>query len=203
MHLPLAHMHLVTRCEWQVGKRLARLMFPRRTRAKQRSVYWRDISEPLRGLLGQDRLDYCLSSLCYMLPRARLTDGQNNSSNGIKLTQLTAVITLLPWYQQKRRLLAFPVFTDTHRVKTSIQTRTHDFFPTKSWRRNCTDPLNSQLVFHVLTPSFTPTYATHISCDVVSTRCASPARLWTRLIQSNWFSLRADFTSLFVCATCH
>lgn len=77
-------------------------------------MYWRDISEPLRGLLGRDRLDYCLSSLCYTLPRARLTDGQNNSSNGIKLTQLTAVITLLPWYQQKRRLLAFPVFTHTH-----------------------------------------------------------------------------------------
>lgn len=51
------------------------------------------ISEPLRGLVKLDQLDYGLSSMSYSLSRARLTDGENNSSNGIKLTLLPAVIT--------------------------------------------------------------------------------------------------------------
>lgn len=165
MHLPLAHMHLVTRCEWQVGKRLARLMFPRRTRAKQRSVYWRDISEPLRGLLGQDRLDYCFSSLCYMLPRARLTDGQNNSSNGIKLTQLTAVITLLPWYQQKRRLLAFPVFTDTHTESKPQFKQGHMIFFPQSPGGETVPTLSTPSWFSTSShpPSLRPTLPTYLA----------------------------------------
>lgn len=50
------------------------------------------MSEPLRGLVRLDQLDYGLSGLSYSLSRARLTDGENNSSNGIKLTLFPAVI---------------------------------------------------------------------------------------------------------------
>ena len=121
-------------------------------------MYWRAISEPLRGLLGLDRLDYCLSGLCYMQPRARLTDGQNNSSNGIKLTQLTAVITLLPWYQQKRRLLAFPVFTDTHTESKPPFKQGHTIFPQSPGGETVPTLLHSSLRYltHLATSSLPP-----------------------------------------------
>lgn len=73
--------------------------------------------EPLR------EMDCGLSSLCYLLSSARLTDGENNSSNGIKLKLLTAVITCPPWYQQKPRLLALLVHT--HTIPAATQ---HNFY---------------------------------------------------------------------------